>query len=200
MAPDDLSLISQTLGFDSLTVAFQMHGTDIAVLDHPRESYSFKCDALITTQPGMAVGVQVADCVPVYLVDKRHQAVSMVHAGWQGLARGILPAAVGKLLAVSQGSAQDVVALAGPAIGPECYEVQADVAKRFDDKFSTSDGAGGYWLDLKKVAQEQLWGAGIPKAQVHTADLCTKCRDDLFYSYRRGEEKGRMLAVIGIKN
>jgi YfiH family protein len=168
-------------------------------MEASRESYSFNCDALVTRVPGVALGVQVADCVPVFLVETGHRAVGMAHAGWKGLAAGIVSQAVSRLLEVSEGGAEEITALIGPAIGPCCFEVKEDVAGQFDRKYRSGSEEDGMSLDLEKIAFDQLVSAGVPKPRIFSSDLCTRCEEELFYSYRRGEEKGRMLGVVGIK-
>jgi YfiH family protein len=153
--------------------------------------------------PGRLVPtVRTADCVPVLLADARGHASSAVHAGWRGVVAGIVPAAVASLAA--RGIAPSgVVAAIGPAIGPCCYEVGRDVADRAVAAAEGARGiaspeAGKVLLDLPGAVRAQLVRAGIPPDSVHAAPWCTRCRADLFFSYRRdGAGAGRMMASVG---
>ena len=147
-------------------------------------------DALWTDEPGVPVAVLTADCLPIALARANgdEPALAVVHAGWRGLLGGVVENAVAAL----GGSA---VAIVGPAIGPCCYEVGDDVAEPYRARF----GAGvlrGRNLDLWQAAELALVGAGCTR--IERLDLCTSCRADLFFSYRRdGERTGRQ-GVIGL--
>jgi len=152
----------------ALLQARQVHGVDVAVEGVPDE----EADAQVTSRPGVAPFVSVADCLPIALLAPG--AVAMVHAGWRGLAGGIVAAAVAAVRARSpQG---DLVAAIGPGAGACCYEVGPDVHAAF--------GTAGRTLDLKAIAAGQLAAAGVD--EVHDSGLCTMCADPrLFFSHRR---------------
>lgn len=144
---------------------------------------------------GRAPAVRTADCVPVLLADRKGTAVAAVHAGWRGTAARIAPAAV-HALAARGVEAGDLVAALGPAILACCYAVGPEVATAVA-LASGQDAAAGH-LDLHAALRRQLLAAGIPQGAIHAAPYCTRCRDDLFFSYRReGEGAGRLMAVIG---
>jgi YfiH family protein len=157
-------------------------------------------DAAITALPGVMLGVQTADCVPILIADRQARAVAAVHAGWRGTAAGIAEATVQRLAAKFEIDPGNLVAVIGPHIGPCCYEVGEDVATQIDPaaivrmpEFSKPH------IDLAAANLAQLVRSGIPGLQIETSSLCTKCRDDLFHSYRRdGKTMGHMLSVIGI--
>jgi hypothetical protein len=130
-------------------------------------------DGHVLTQPGGAALVFVADCLPVALAGPR--GVAMVHAGWRGLAGGILGAGAEAVGATS--------AAIGPGIGRCCYEVGAEVLDAFS---ALGEGiATGRMLDLPAVARRQLARAGVDR--VESAGLCTSCEEELFFSHRRDE-------------
>lgn len=188
-------------------------------------------DALITNVPGLLLGVQTADCVPILLADTRRHAVAAIHAGWRGTLARIAVKTLGRMRMEYGTQAHDVVAALGPAIGQSCYEVGADVAQAFANQFppaaewfegpfaQLADGVDPLWLpwltmmppghvpppprvqlDLRAANRWQLLDAGVPEKQIDANELCTSCRTDLFFSYRRERENtGRMMAVIGIK-
>lgn len=141
-----------------------------------------EADGHIVREPGPAALIFVADCLPVAL--RGPGGLAMVHAGWRGLAGGIVAAAAEAVEATS--------AAVGPGIGPCCYEVGDEVLGAFAD---LGDGvAQGRMLDLPEVARRQLAGAGVEGIQ--SAGLCTSCEPELFFSHRR--DHGRTGRQAGI--
>jgi YfiH family protein len=184
-------------------------------------------DAPVTNQPGLLLGVQTADCVPILLVDPRKRAVAAVHAGWRGTLQRIVIKAIGKMHMEFATNPAHLLATLGPAIGGCCYEVGTEVASAFlaqfpnaaewFDDLRTGDEpnplqwltmmppghqppAKNVYLDLRKANRAQLLGAGLHAKNIFVSDLCTACRKDLLFSYRReGAQSGRLLSVIGIR-
>jgi YfiH family protein len=157
---------------DGRPIAFarQVHGTRVLALDGPPEEIA-EADGVVTRAPGVAALVLTADCLPVALAAA--DAVAMVHAGWRGLAGGVLEAGV-RALAAGSGP---IHAAIGPGAGGCCYEVGADVAARFPDW-----ALDGRLLDLKAVAASRLRDAGV--AEVVDVGRCTMCEPDVFFSHR----------------
>jgi YfiH family protein len=190
-----------------------------------------QADALVTRAPGLLLGVQTADCVPILLADTRQRAVAAIHAGWRGTLARIAVKALGRMRMEFGTRPADVVAALGPAIGRCCYEVGPEVAQAFAMQFPAaadwfdgpfeqlSHGEEPLWLpwltmmppghvpppprvqlDLHAANRWQLIDAGVPQARIDVSDLCTACRTDLLFSYRReGAKTGRMMAVIGVR-
>ena len=190
-----------------------------------------KADALITNVPGLLLGVQTADCVPILLADTRRRAVAAIHAGWRGTLARIVQKTLGRMRMEFGTRARDVVAAIGPAIGGGCYEVGPEVAQAFASQFpraaewfdgpfeQLAHGEEPLWLpwltmmppghvpppprvqlDLRASNRRQLIDAGVPEKQIDVSELCTACREDLLFSYRReGAKAGRMMGVIGIR-
>jgi len=184
-------------------------------------------DASATNSPGLLLGVQTADCVPILLVDPKKRAIAAVHAGWRGTLKRIVAKAIGKMQMQYKSSPADLLAAIGPSIGACCYEVGTEVATQFlsqfaeapdwFDEFRTGDEPNPIqWLnmmppghqpppknvllDLRKANRAQLLGAGLRPSNVFVSDLCTACRRDLLFSYRKeGLQSGRLLSVIGIR-
>jgi purine-nucleoside/S-methyl-5'-thioadenosine phosphorylase / adenosine deaminase len=189
--------LASALGFAPEHVAFglQVHGLNLATHDGPPLVCSFRSDSgqkeqlappevdgHVITRPGIAGLVFVADCLPVAL--RGPGGVAMVHAGWRGLAGGILDSAAEAVGATD--------AAIGPGIGPCCYEVGEEVLAAF-----APYGPGiahGRMLDLPEAARRALGAAGV-KA-VESANLCTSCEADLFFSHRR--DRGRTGRQAGI--
>jgi YfiH family protein len=152
-------------------VAFarQVHGTRVVTLDGPPEDVA-EADGVVTRTPGVAALVLTADCVPVALAAPG--AVAMLHAGWRGLADGVLEEGVRALAADGP-----IHAAIGPAAGGCCYEVGEDVAARYP-----AWALDGRRLDLKAVAAARLRDAGV--AEVVDVGRCTMCEPDVFFSHR----------------
>jgi YfiH family protein len=184
-------------------------------------------DASVTKNAGLLLAVQTADCVPILLVDPKNRAVAAVHAGWRGTLARIVEKTIGRMQMQFGSKAADLLAAIGPAIGGCCYEVGTEVAAAFSGQFAdaaeffdelrTGDEPNPLqWmnmmppghqpppkkvlLDLRKANRAQLEAAGVPPRNIFASDLCTGCRRDLLFSYRKeGAESGRMMAVVGIR-
>ena len=196
-----------------LATCWQIHGADVrrvadggdteSTLDGNEE----RCDALTTDAPHILVGIQTADCVPILLGDARSGACAAVHAGWRGTAAEIVAVAIARMRAEYGTRAADVCASLGPAALGCCYEVGSDVIEIFRARFAyagellITTREGHARIDLHTANRRQLLDAGLSPARIHTAPLCTICRPDLFFSYRRDKKlhgrTGRLLAVIG---
>ena len=151
-----------------------------------------EADALLENAPGAVVAVKTADCVPILLVDKRHRAVAAVHAGWRGTAARITAAAVGAMHARFGTPPEDLEAAIGPAIGSCCYEVGPEVAAEFGKQ-------GRVHLDLPEINRRQLLESGVTAERIYASNLCTRCGDEDFHSFRRDREHaGRMYSFAGV--
>jgi YfiH family protein len=180
----------------------QVHsGIVVDVDDTSAASEAVEGDAALTGLAGVMVGVQTADCVPILIAHREGRAVAAIHAGWRGTAASIAEATVTRLSRKCGLDVKDFLAAIGPHIGPCCYEVGEEVAAEIGhpDAIVRSIERGKPHLDLGLANHAQLLRAGIPAAQIETSSLCTKCRTDLFHSYRRdGKRMGHMLSLIGI--
>ncbi len=154
-----------------------------------------ECDALVTALRGVALGVLVADCVPVILADARAGVIAVAHAGRRGLVAGVLPNAVTAMSALGSDPA-DVTAVVGPAIGGCCYEVPAELRSAVAavvPEVTSRTTWGTPALDLPRGAAAVLRGTGV--GRIHGVKACT-CTDDRFYSYRRAAVSGRFAGVV----
>ncbi|HSK50061.1 MAG TPA: polyphenol oxidase family protein [Solirubrobacterales bacterium] len=188
------------LGFEPGHVAYarQVHGADLLThTESPQHSFAAhgagkshgdppEADGHVLDEPGMAALVFVADCLPVVLVGPGR--VAMLHCGWRGLAAGIVAKGAEAVGATA--------AAIGPGIGPCCFEVGPEVLDAFS---GLGDGiAAGRMLDLAEVARRLLERAGV--AEVETAELCTSCNPDLFFSHRRDAGRtGRQAGIAWIE-
>ena len=184
-------------------------------------------DGLLTKEPGLLLGARTADCVPILLVHPNERAVAAIHAGWRGTLARIVQKAVGRMQYEYDCKPVDLLAAIGPSIGPCCYEVGAEFVTKFTAQFAdaeeyfdearTGDEPNPLqWLnmrppghqpppknvhlDLWKANRSQLIAAGVKAKNIYSSELCTACRTDLFFSYRKeGPVSGRMLSVIGVR-
>lgn len=159
-------------------------------------------DALFTPVRGLALSVVTADCVPILVADGTGRAVASIHAGWRGTSGGIARRTVDAMASTLGVSPAGLTAAIGPHIGVCCMEVGEEVFEWFHDPsvFERRPEWPRPHLNLAAANRAQLEAAGVPGGSVHVSGLCTRCRADLFHSWRRdGEVAGRMLAVIGIE-
>ena len=174
----------------------QVHGTRVA---HASEPSLGEADAVVATDAGTAVGIVTADCVPVLATTG--SAVVAIHAGWRGLAAGVIEVGVAALREAAPGQA--VRAAIGPHIGACCYEVDAPVWTGLQDRFGARVGTvltatrpGHARIDLGALARAALEGAGVEEVGLAQA-ACTQCDAERFESYRRdGAAAGRLLHWI----
>jgi YfiH family protein len=207
--PDDWKAVASAFGIciDRVVTVDQVHGENIVTVNdlNFRDVRNVHADALITDVPGIAIGVETADCVPVLLFDPMKSAVAAVHAGWKSTVKKIVQKAVHRMHEEFGSEPSRLIAAIGPAIGPECYEVDEPVMERVREAFSfwnevsISRGKDRWSLDLVKANKLELLQIGLAEQNVHALGLCTSCRRDLFYSYRAEGRTGRMLSVIMIK-
>jgi hypothetical protein len=186
-------------------------------------------DGLITNTAGVLLGIRVADCTPVIVADRKRKAVGIFHAGWRGTVQRIVEKGIGEMRRQMGCDPEDLLAVIGPAIGACCYEIGEEVENEFDSQFAYSkelfedvfdswslktkypmlflnqrapghgEPAMSRHLDLVKANWCQLLDAGVPSENIQSLNQCTACHTDLFFSYRKEQVTGRMLAVVGIR-
>lgn len=181
---------------DQIAIPRQQHTATIRIVGKPG-SYA-DCDALITRSRTVFLSVTVADCVPIFLFDQKHDVVACVHAGWRGSEQQILQKTITKMQEEFESNPQNVFAFIGQSAGVCCYEVGEDVAGKFGERYALRRD-GRIYLDLKKANRDQLTLKGIPDSNIEDLNDCTICRQELYHSYRRDREKsGRMIGIIGM--
>ncbi len=167
---------------------------DTAAANEPLEG-----DASVTAVEGIALAIQTADCVPILIADRDARCVAAVHAGWRGTAARIAERTVERMAAKFGVDRRNLFAVIGPHIGVCCYEVGEEVASSFSAGAVYDPAYPKPHLNLAEANRSQLAEAGVPDDQIEVSSLCTRCREDLFFSYRRdGNKAGRMLSIIGI--
>jgi YfiH family protein len=149
-------------------------------------------DALLENTPGAVVAVKTADCIPILLVDERRRAVAAIHAGWRGTAAQIARGAVAQMRVRFDTDPGDLHAAIGPGIGECCYEVGPEVAAHFG-------GQGRGHVDLADANRRQLIDARVTAGRIYASNLCTMCRPEEFYSFRRDKDAaGRLYSFVGL--
>jgi hypothetical protein len=175
----------------------QVHGTN--VIDAADVGDSREADASYTDKPGVICAVLTADCLPILLCDRPGQHVCAIHAGWRGLAAGVIESAI-SAWGISGGN---IFAWLGPAIGPDAFEVGDEVRRQFIDSDESSRAAfrsskDGRWLaDIYHLARLRLAGQGVE--HIYGGKWCTFSDPGSFYSYRRDGNTGRMASMIWIQ-
>jgi YfiH family protein len=177
------------LGGRPIVQVKQVHGARAVLAD---EAAGQEADAIVAREAGVAIGVRVADCVPVLVADEATGSVAAIHAGWRGVVAGVVGAAV-KVLGVKAG-----VAAIGPCIGACCFEVGRDVGEQIG--FVVHRAGEKAFVDLRAAVRAQLVATGIEDARVDDVAGCTKHEPERFHSFRRdGADSGRMLAAIAAR-
>ena len=177
----------------------QVHGTDVLVIDRDVEDATPPtADAVATALINRPCAVLVADCLPILFCDEAGTCIAAAHAGWRGLASGVIERTVAAMPVLPRA----LMAWLGPAIGPSAFEVGQDVvdafcradidAKRAFAAIPQRDGK--YLADIHALARQRLARAGVEK--IYGGGFCTVTSDDQFFSYRRDGQTGRMAAVI----
>ncbi len=166
--------------------------------DELKESY--RGDAILTTRDDLFISVWVADCLPIFLVEKRRRVIGLVHAGWRGTLMGIARRTLKKAKHRIGSKPKDFTVLLGPCIQRCCYQVSDDVAILFDKECVNRDANDRFTLDLVCANMKQLVGCGVQEDKIFVVDMCTFCQYELFHSYRRDKDQSlRMIAFMGLR-
>jgi YfiH family protein len=201
----------------TLAGCWQVHGADVRVVQTAEEAKPAEnqrgetvyCDVIVSDAKGVLAGVKTADCVPILIGDPVTGAFAAVHAGWRGTLATAVIAGVERLAKEYDARPADLRVAIGASAGPCCYEVGSEVIEAFSSKFVdgkklfTPTRPGHAMVDLLKANREQFISTGVKAERIHTAPLCTMCRTDLFFSFRKEKKvygkTGRLMAVVGRK-
>jgi hypothetical protein len=197
-------MIQKTLGAGELVFCRQVHGTDVRIVSafpddraQKRKGIPPVADALVTNVPGQFLVIQVADCQPVMVHDPVRKVVANIHSGWRGSIRNVIGRTV-QIMAETFGSVEnDLLAGIGPSLGPCCAEFvnyRSEIPRPFW-VYKTKNNHFDFWA----LSRDQLLTAGLVREHIYSSNLCTRCRTDLFYSYRGEGKTGRFAAVIGLR-
>jgi hypothetical protein len=178
----------------------QVQKDGILLLKDPIETLPpfLEYDAMITDAPDIILGIQTADCIPIFVVDQKRKVIAAVHAGRQGTALHITRKVLKKMEDVFGSSPEDLIIALGPSIGRCCYEIDENAFRSEWEPFSTFARDGKRRVDLAEINIGQMKKEGIEGKQIFRINLCTSCHLDLFFSYRKEGQTGRQLSFIGI--
>lgn len=199
---ENRQLLIDCLGFGRAAFLKQVHGDKVfsfSAADARQVGFGLEkieADALVTDAAGLLLTIQTADCQAVLLHDPLQRVIANVHAGWRGSAANI----IGKTVAVMKNDffcrPTDLLAAIGPSLGPCCAEFvnYRTELPRFIWKYKRADDHFDFWT----LSVDQLKAAGVKGKNIQTSGLCTRCRQDLFFSYRGAKTTGRFATVIGM--
>ena len=196
----NMILVKQNTGAEQLIHMNQQHGKTVISLRHGKEAGRekiFDADALVTDIPGVAVMVKQADCQGIILFDPGKTVAAVVHSGWKGSVKNILGETVKRMNKDFNCSPEDIQAAIGPSLGPCCAEFKT-YEEIFPDHFREYM-VGEFNFDFWAISERQLINAGLKKSNIEIAGICTKCRTDIFFSYRDEGITGRFATVAMIK-
>ncbi len=201
--PDAVQTLARA-GLDLARVSYarQVHGADVAPAP-AGGGFAGSVDVLVTTERGVPLAIFTADCLAIALYDSAVPALAVAHVGWRGTVRGAAQAAVAALMQRGARPARLNVVIA-PSIGPCCYEVDervtGELAKAYPGRWEAWVAAarsGHVMLDLWEANETLLKEAGVDPKRIENPRLCTACRPDLFFSYRKGN-RGRLVTVAAV--
>ena len=213
-----------TSGSWPLVTLRQVHSDTIRFVEAPSKS-QLVGDGLLTSTPGLLLAIQTADCLPIILVDPKHRAIGVFHAGWRGTLKRMVEKGVGEMRRRFGTRPADLRAAIGPGVHGCCYQVGNEVREQFESQFAYaaklfreveerdpvrdkypmlfltarppghSELPKKIFLDLVEANRQQLLAAGVPAKSIEASPLCTSCNTDLLFSYRA--EKGQTGRMMG---
>lgn len=195
--------IRESLDAQSVPVYInQVHGDRTVVVDNASDGGNRppEADGMVTACPKRLLVIQVADCQAVMMFDPEKRVAANVHAGWRGSIQNIVGKCI-EFMAVRFGTRpKDILAGIGPSLGPCCAEFIHYEKEIPAHLHGYKTETGGVLFDFRKMSADQMVQKGVKAAHIELMDICTRCRPDLFYSYRRERLTGRFASAIGILN
>jgi YfiH family protein len=193
---DLTAVVRERFGLDTaLTTCTQVHGVRVQRASAGgawRECDS--CDALWTEEKGVSIGIKIADCLPVTILDPPHAVIANVHSGWRGAAQRITALTLDEISRSTAFDPASAFAYLGPSIRVCCFEVGEEVATQFDSRF-VDRTRGKAHVDLVAMTVELFRHRGFTAGRISDSGLCTRCDGSIFHSFRRGAGSGRNLAI-----
>jgi YfiH family protein len=212
-------LLAEAITGDAATplVALRQIHSNLVVLADASLEQPRKADGLMTDEPGLLIGIQTADCIPILVADRKRRVVAAFHAGWRGTVKRIVESGIGRMRLAFGSRPEDLTAAIGPGIGPCCYAVGEEVLSSFESQFAYarelfrevydsdpirtrypmlfltqrapghSDIGPSLHLNLAEANRRQLLAAGLKPRAIHLVGGCTSCRPELFFSHRASE-------------
>ncbi|NWF93809.1 MAG: peptidoglycan editing factor PgeF [Syntrophaceae bacterium] len=196
------SLIARAFDFDPgrLVLLRQSHQDQILWVREPLTALAHRLeyDAMITDCPNIFLGILTADCLPIFVADRKRKVIAAIHSGRAGTGLGITTKVLRRMKTEFGCLSENLLIALGPSIGPCCYEIDAKVFRPEWESFSIPKGGGRWNVDLVAINIDQMKKEGIREEQIFRIDLCTSCHRELFFSYRGEGQTGRQLSFIGI--
>ncbi|MFQ6604507.1 MAG: polyphenol oxidase family protein [Fidelibacterota bacterium] len=179
---------------ERLVIPIQKHTAYTEIVTRPGKYEAV--DGVITVSPDLVLSIQVADCIPLFIVEPASGLMGLVHAGWRGLVGGIIPHTFTRLKSLAV-PLQTVQCFIGPSIRSCCFEIGNEILHHFPAEYHITANGKKTHIDLQRMARDQLIGEGAIEENIALSPACTKC-DPLYHSYRRnGKKAGRMIAMLG---
>jgi YfiH family protein len=194
--------VRELLNLSLLTSLRQVHGTEAViisngkVMDTTGAPETESGDILLTDRTGIGLMIKQADCQAVMLYDPRRKAVANMHCGWRGNVRGVIPEGIKQMRAAYGTDPTDLLAAVSPSLGPCCAEFVRYREELPEESWKYQ--VRPFYFDLWQWSRDQLLAAGVRSENIAVAGICTSCRTDEFYSYRKEKVTGRFGSVIGL--
>lgn len=187
----------------SLTTCHQVHSATVVRTQHEERWREVeKCDALWSADSHVALGIKVADCLPITMIDPAHETIANVHSGWRGTVQHIAAETIDAMQRATAFDPAGSYAWLGPSIRACCFEVGEEVVERFAASFPDIDryvdrSRPKPHIDVPALTTGVLLERGFPPARIFDSQICTRCEGSMFHSYRRGrKDGGRNLAFV----
>jgi YfiH family protein len=188
------ALIRERFGIDTtLSTCTQVHGVNVERAAGGKNARA--CDALWSDRRGVSIGIKIADCLPVTMIDSARSIIASIHSGWRGAAQEITSRTLDALARSSAFDTAAARAFLGPSIRVCCFEVGEEVASQFDEAFIDRSHAKPH-VDLAAMTRATLNARGFADERISDSGLCTRCEGSLFHSYRRDGSGGRNLQLV----
>lgn len=197
----------ECLGIDYCSIydVWQVHSADVVITDNPRPQNMVhqRADIILTDKPDITLLMRFADCVPLLLFDPIKKVIGLAHAGWQGTLKGVATAAISALRSKFCSNPQDIIAVIGPSIGPDHYQVGRDVEEHVKKAFGDDSSSvlrypdGKPFFNLWLANQIQLENAGVK--HIEASRICTSCHQNDWYSHRaQSGQAGRFGVLLNL--
>ena len=178
-----------------MCTAVQTHSNNVKFVNEPIQKH--KVDGFISRNKNVVLSIKVADCIPLFLHEKKTGLFGLIHSGWRGTVGKIAINSIRRMIQ-NGGDPSAIRAVIGPSICQNHFEVKNDIVSKFSSKYVVPKGDESFKVNLKEMVIDQLISMEINSNAIYDSGLCTFCREDLFFSYRREKElNGRMIAVMG---
>jgi len=198
LSEDQKIFLKETVGVERIISLKQVHGTDIVdIKEWNGQNLLFEADASMTGIKGVPLTIRTADCLPVFVYDPASGVTSLIHAGWQGTQKKVTALSVAAMIKSFGCDPKELLIGFGPCIRECCFEVDEGFMKTFPYEVLFRDDK--YYLKLAYANRRQLRDVGVKDENILDCKLCTCC-DDRFFSYRaQGDDAGRMISVMMLK-